>query len=534
MKYKCKYLYIILAFLVLFPMLSACSKGVSPAVLNVYIGSEIGSYDPQFCVTPEGGTIALHLFEGLTKINSKGKAELAAANSYELSEDELVYTFSLRDGIRWSDGKTVKSTDFVYAWQRLVTPENNAESRCLVDMVEGVTKIIYPNTGYSPTQKDIEAIGVRAIDSRTIEFKLKRKCPYFLEVLAMPAALPVKRDVVALGSEQWTINPETCVGNGMYSLSEYREDAIVLKRNTNHYAYKTAGPKEIVFHLYDENTARTAYENGELSFSEAIPASDSEKSDVIKNDSNGTFYLLFNTGNEPFNNPNVRTAFSLVMPRQSSYGEQTNYTAAFSFVPPTVAGYKSSSRFSKEYYSTDPNELLKNAETAKEILAQNGYPDGVGLPVIKYVFPNSPQQLAIAERVKENLQEFLGVSVSLLGFEWQEFINLRIEGDFHITSASWISDFSDPMPFLELFTSTNVLNDARFVNEEYDSLLKKAANSNNVEFRFNFAEQAQDLLIREAPIAPLFFYAENYQVKSNLKGFYATRNGYKCFMNVTF
>ena len=221
--------------------------------------------DPTLSTSLDAGTMAHHLFEGLMKWEDSGKetngsdgtANSAAlvpgqAESYEkVANDDgtVTYTFKLRDGIKWSDGQDVTANDFEYAWKRLVNPETAADYSYMLDCVVNAQDIIDGN-------KPADELAVKAVDDKTFEVTLVNDLPYFEELCAFPAMMPVRQDMIEKGGDQWTFNVDTYVSNGAYKMTEWTHNSqIVVEKNENYYDFENLGPETITFKLMDNQNA---------------------------------------------------------------------------------------------------------------------------------------------------------------------------------------------------------------------------------------------------------------------------------------
>lgn len=226
--------------------------------ISVHNGSEPASLDPNALNSNDSMITTLHMFEGLAKYAKGGEGvELGQAKDYTVSDDGLVYTFTLRDDIFWSDGQPVVAGDFVYSWQRLVS--GGYENSYFIDMVQNAVEI-------QNGTKDKTELGVKAIDDKTLEVTLKAPCNYFIEIVAAAVTSPVRQDIIEANGEMWYENPETYIGNGAYKLVEWsHQEKIVMEANDKYYDYANLGPTKITWMLMDDDNAiLAAFESGDL------------------------------------------------------------------------------------------------------------------------------------------------------------------------------------------------------------------------------------------------------------------------------
>ena len=504
--------------------------GREDGVLDVCIASEPNSIDPALHSAVDGAIMTHHAFEGLLKWvdDGEGNAKLAPgqAESWDVSEDGLKWTFHLRDGITWNDGKPVTAQDFVFAWNRLVDPATAADYRYMLDMIKGY---------------DENKLAISAPDEKTLEVELSAMCPYFEEIMAFPASFPVREDVVA--KEDWTTKPETYITNGAYKMTEWNHNQnILMEKREDYYDAANVKAPKINFHLQDDiNAMYASYRSGELDFIEQFPTEEIPNllaSGELKiKPYVGTYYVSFNNQLEPFNNPKVREAFSLAIDRNFIVNTVTasGETPAPGFVPAGVADAEEGKDFRTvggEYYSVKPEDYEANCEKARELLKEAGYENGQGFPVVEFLYNTSESHKAIAEALQNMWQEQLGVQVTLQNQEWNVFLTERKKGNYSIARDGWIADYNDPMSFLDMFVTGSGNNNPQYSNPKFDELIKKAKVTTDPAERFKLMHEAEDLAFGEDVCAtPLYYYVNKFMIKPNIKGLYYTPLGFFFFGN---
>lgn len=504
--------------------------GREDGVLDVCIASEPNSIDPALNSAVDGAIMTHHAFEGLLKWvdDGEGNAKLAPgqAESWDVSEDGLKWTFHLRDGITWNDGKPVTAQDFVFAWNRLVDPATAADYRYMLDMIKGY---------------DENKLAISAPDEKTLEVELSAMCPYFEEIMAFPASFPVREDVVA--KEDWTTKPETYITNGAYKMTEWNHNQnILMEKREDYYDAANVKAPKINFHLQDDiNAMYASYRSGELDFIEQFPTEEIPNllaSGELKiKPYVGTYYVSFNNQLEPFNNPKVREAFSLAIDRNFIVNTVTGSgeTPAPGFVPAGVGDAEEGKDFRTvggEYYSVKPEDYEANCEKARELLKEAGYENGQGFPVVEFLYNTSESHKAIAEALQNMWQEQLGVQVTLQNQEWNVFLTERKKGNYSIARDGWIADYNDPMSFLDMFVTGSGNNNPQYSNPKFDELIKKAKVTTDPAERFKLMHEAEDLAFGEDVCAtPLYYYVNKFMIKPNIKGLYYTPLGFFFFGN---
>lgn len=510
--------------------------------LAVCLASEPQTIDPALNSAVDGAIMINHMFEGLVKWVDDGEGNAVTAPGQAESWEKVVnddgtvtYTFTLRDGIKWSDGQPVTAADFEYTWKRLANPETAADYCYMIDMVQGYADV-------ASGAADPDTLGIKAIDDKTLEVVLSYDCPYFEEIMAFPATFPVRQDMVE-GNEQWTYDPATYIGNGPYKMAEWSHNAYILaEKNENYYDYENLGPDTIRFTLLDDaNAMLTAYNSGELDFIEKFPTDEMANylasGEITVADYLGTYYVCFNTEDEVFSDPLIREAFSLAIDRNYIVENvsQAGEVPATAYVPSGVndAAGPSGDDFRTvggDYYSVAAEDYEANCEKARELLAEAGYPNGEGFPTVEYTYNTDDKHKAIAEALQNMWQEVLGVTVTLSNQDWNVFLESRKQGDYQIARNGWIADYNDPCSFLDMWYTDGGNNDAQYSNPEYDAQIDAAKATSNQEERMAAFHAAEDILIeQDSVLAPIYFYTQPYMLADDIQGMYYTPLGYFFF-----
>lgn len=510
--------------------------------LAVCLASEPQTIDPALNSAVDGAIMINHMFEGLVKWVDDGEGNAVTAPGQAESWEKVVnddgtvtYTFTLRDGIKWSDGQPVTAGDFEYSWKRLANPETAADYCYMIDMVQGYAAV-------ADGSADPDTLGVKAIDDKTLEITLSYDCPYFEEIMAFPATFPVRQDMVE-GNDEWTYDVSTYVGNGPYKMAEWSHNAYILaEKNENYYDYENLGPDTIRFTLLDDaNAMLAAYNSGELDFIENFPTD--EMANYLASGENtvadylGTYYVCFNTEDEVFSDPLIREAFSLAIDRNYIVENvsQAGEVPATAYVPSGVndAAGPSGDDFRTvggDYYSVAAEDYEANCEKARELLAEAGYPNGEGFPTVEYTYNTDDKHKAIAEALQNMWQEVLGVTVTLSNQDWNVFLESRKQGDYQIARNGWIADYNDPCSFLDMWYTDGGNNDAQYSNPEYDAQIDAAKATSNQEERMAAFHAAEDILIeQDSVLAPIYFYTQPYMLADDIQGMYYTPLGYFFF-----
>ena len=515
-----------------------CTTSTEDFEIAVNFASEPNTIDPALNSAVDGAVMINHIFEGLYKWvdDGSGNATLALGQAKEVTPnaDKTVYTVKLRDDIKWSDGKDVIAADFVYAWQRLVDPNTAADYCYMADIILNANEIM-------AGEMDKSELGVKAIDEKTLEITLHTACPYFEEIMAFPALMPIRSDIIEQYGDQWTFSPETYIGNGQYKMAEWSHNEFIkLVPSETYYDVDKLGPKVIKFALMDDtNAIYAAYRSGSLNFIQEVPVDEIpgllSSGELKVHPYLGTYYCCFNTSKAPFDDVRVREAFSLVIDRNYIVENvtKTGQMPATAFVPSGISdapGAKDDFRaVGGDYMDVSAEKYQENCERARQLLAEAGYPNGEGFPIVEYLYNTSDNHRLIGEALQNMWQTELGVTVNLVNQEWNTFLDTRKNGDYSIARNGWIADYNDPMSFLDMWLTGGGNNDAQYSNPDYDALIMQAKSTSDLAERMSLMHQAEDILMGQDVVhAAIYFYTDKY-MSQGIKGMYFTPLGYYFF-----
>jgi oligopeptide transport system substrate-binding protein len=487
-------------------------------------GAEPEDLDPQVVTAYTDQNILLALFEGLTAIDEKtSEAVPAAAQSWEVSPDGLVWTFHLRDGLRWSNGERLTADDFVQSWQRMLLPAFAAEYAYLLYPIKNAETF---NQG---SVSDPAALGVTAPDPRTVRIELAQPTPYLPLLVALPPWYPVNPRVLerfgatARRGTAWT-RPGNLVGNGPYTLDEWLPNSrIVVARNADYWNAEAVTLRQIVFFPTESpETEERDFRAGQLHLTYSLPVSKiaayrRDAPDRLRTDPFlQTYYLRFNVKRPPLDDPRVRRALSLAVDRDAiaQHVLSSAYPAAHSFTPPNCGGYTARAR-------VDLDVAL-----ARKLLSEAGHPGGKAMPPIEVQLRNDGVQAPVMEAIQAMWARELGVHVTLATLEQKTWLQNQQTLNFTISTAGWAGDFLDPVTFLGLFVTGAGNNWTGWGNGEYDRLIEAAAGEADPRERFEIFQKAESLLLQQAPVTPLYFGARSYLIEPAVKGWSPALLGY--------
>lgn len=480
-----------------------------------HIKDEPASLDPLKAVGLPEIQVIRDLFEGLTNQDEQGKIVPGVAQSWS-SSDNKTWVFTLRNNARWSNGDPVTAQDFVYSWQRLVDPKNSSAFAWFAGL-SGIQNAAAITKGEMTPDK----LGVVAQSKNQLKVTLDRPVPWFPALVANVALFPVPQKIIAQQGDSWT-SPGKLVGNGAYQLSErVVNEKIVLTRNPHYWDDAHSVLTKVTFvPINEESSATKRYRSNDIDITESFPKNmyallkKTLPGEVYTPDQLGTYYYAFNTQKGPTADVRVRKALSWSIDRKVIAEKVlgTGEKPAWHFTPDVTAGFQPLPTFMQQH---DQNSL--NAQ-AKSLLAAAGY--GPGKPLkLKLLYNTSESHQKIAIAVASMWKKNLGVDVTLENQEWKTYIDSRNSGNFDVIRASWVGDYNEPSTFLNLLTSGNSSNIARFNNADYDAVIAKASRETSDQVRNSDYNRAEQILAEQAPIAPIYQYTNGRLIKPWVKGY---------------
>ena len=479
-------------------------------VLVWNIGADSKTIDPGLNGSVDGGHVINNTHEGLMR-EINGQMEPAMAESYTVSDDGLVYTFTIRENAKWSDGEPVTANDFEYAWTRVLDPVTASE--------------------YSWIFGEANVESFKAVDEKTFEVTLASPTPYFLGLTAFYTFFPVRQDMVEAGGSDgaWATNPETAVSNGPFHLTQYTSgDKLILEPNENYWRRDEVILDRIEgLMIVEESTSLTGYESGQIHVIDNPPNTEiprllAEDPTFMILPQDGVYYYSFNTKIEPLDDIRVRKALSLAIDRTAIVETVTKggQAPAHSMVPTNNLDAEGNvfnqvtGTFGIAYDSSKVGE-------AQELLAEAGYPNGEGFPELEVMYNTLEAHKAIAEAIQEMWKQNLNINVKLTNQEWAVFQDTRKQFNFQICRVGWIGDYSDPMTYLGMFLPGAVFNYPQWESQEYADLIEQSKTLEGQE-RFE-ALYAADKLLEEAFVnMPIYYYTNPVMVSDHVKGWEST------------
>ncbi|MCR4692112.1 MAG: peptide ABC transporter substrate-binding protein [Lachnospiraceae bacterium] len=564
--------------------------------LNVCIASEPDTLDPALNSAVDGATMLVHLFSGLAKWEKDGDSfKIVPDAATELPEGTVnedgtvTYTYTLKDGLKWSDGKDVTAGDFEFAWNRAVSVALAADYGYMFEVVDGYDDVWDVDDEGNPKNPDAK-LNVKAVDDKTLEVTIKNKISYWNELLAFPVYFPVREDVVA--SDSWATDPSTYVCNGPYTMTGWEHNSVItLEKNSSYVDADSVTMDKINFYLSDDqNNMLTNFKNGDWTMIDDVPTNEiaSLKTDYPNNffveGQIGTYYVCWNINENILPSGSdlkgddaqkaeaeIRTALSKLFDRNYIVDSiaQGGQVPASSFVAMGLTDadgsefYKNAGSNSFDgYLNVSADALESNFNEAMEVLKKYyTYDEASGkftdAPTLTYLYNTSDAHKAIAEYLQSAFAA-VGITMNLENQEWATFLNTRKQGDYSVARNGWLADYNDPICFLDMWVTASGNNDVQFGKgdhakakiysldltefgydtkvengtwaETYDVLIDTIKKCEDEPTRYKMMHKAEDMLMETGCICPLYFYTDLYMIDENLQGFFSNPLGYKYFM----
>ena len=510
---------------------------------TVQLGPNPETLDPALNAAIDGGNTLLTIEEPLLIIDENNEVQPGQAESYTVSDDGLTWTFTLRDGLKWSDGSDLTAADFEYSFKRLASPDTAAPyAETVVGMIDGYQDAIgNPDAdGNTTTDPDWDALNVHASeDGKTLTVQLSYPCSYFDKLASFVATSPVQQATVEANGDSWCTEPDTYVCNGPYMITEWTpSERIVLSKNPYYVggwdSSKIVSDTITLLLLEDSSASYAAYNSGEAQLVKDVPTDEipsltraEDGGDFYLDEIMGTYYISLNDQEEPFTDVRVRKALSLAIDRDyvANTIMQGIYTPATALVGPGIVdneGYFMDNANGGEPYIGDDYEA--NLEEAKQLMAEAGYPDGEGFPTITYSANDSGYHIPVAEYLQQAWGE-LGITMNIDKVEWSSFIPMRRAGDYDISRNGWSMDYNDPSNMLELFTTNNGNNDGKYANPAFDQVIEDSRVADKAA-HFEKLHEAEDILMNDAACIPVAYYNDFWLQSPSLKGTWHSPYGY--------
>ena len=515
--------------------------GVNTAGFTVQYGSNPETLDPALNSAIDGANTIITIFEPLLLINENNEVVGGQAESWETSEDGLTWTFTMRDGLKWSDGTDLNAKDFEYSFKRMVDPNTAAPyAETCLGMIDGFEEAAgFPDADGNPTaEPNPDALNVKASDDgKTLTIVLSYPCSYFDKMAAFATMSPVQQATVEANGDAWCTSPDTFVSNGPYMITDWTpSERIVLTKNPNYVGgwdnSKIVSDTITLLLLEDSSAAFAAYNSGEAVLIKDVPTDEipsltkaEDGGDFYVDTILGTYYVSLNLQRDAFKDAKVRKALSLAIDRDyvANTIMQGTYSAADSIVGPGIvdeSGYFHDNG-NAPYISAD---YEANLAEAKKLLEEAGYPNGEGYPTIEYSTNDAGYHVPLAEYLQQAWGD-LGITLTINKMEWSSFTPARRAGEYDVARNGWVMDYNDPSNMLDLFCSGNGNNDGKYSNPDFDAAIDASRVADSAE-HFAQLHKAEDILMEDMGCIPVAYYNEFWLQTSSLKGTWHSPYGY--------
>ena len=503
---------------------------VNTAGFTVQYGSNPETLDPALNSAVDGANTIITIFEPLLLINENNEVVGGQAESWEASEDGLTWTFTMRDGLKWSDGTDLNAKDFEYSFKRMANPDTAAPyAETCLGMIDGFD---------AAQAGDTDALNVKASDDgKTLTIVLSYPCSYFDKMAAFATMSPVQQATVEANGDSWCTSADTFVSNGPYMITEWTpSERIVLTKNPNYVggwdSSKIVSDSITLLLLEDSSASFAAYNSGEAVLIKDVPTDEipsltkaEDGGDFYVDTILGTYYVSLNLQRDAFKDAKVRKALSLAIDRDyvANTIMQGTYSTADSIVGPGIVdenGYFHDNG-NAPYISAD---YEANMAEAKKLLEEAGYPNGEGYPTIEYSTNDSGYHVPLAEYLQQTWGD-LGITLTINKMEWSAFTAARRAGEYDVARNGWVMDYNDPSNMLDLFCSGNGNNDGKYSNPDFDAAVEASKVADPAE-HFAQLHKAEDILMEDMGCLPIAYYNDYWLQSSSLKGTWHSPYGY--------
>ena len=504
--------------------------GTNTAGFTVQYGSNPETLDPALNSAIDASNTIITVFEPLLLINENNEVVGGQAESWEASEDGLTWTFTMRDGLKWSDGTDLTAKDFEYSFKRMANPDTAAPyAETCLGMIDGFD---------AAQAGDTDALNVKASDDgKTLTIVLSYPCSYFDKMAAFAAMSPVQQATVEANGDSWCTSADTFVSNGPYMITDWTpSERIVLTKNPNYVggwdSSKIVSDTITLLLLEDSSASYAAYNSGEAQLIKDVPTDEipsltkaEDGGDFYVDTILGTYYVSLNLQRDAFQDAKVRKALSLAIDRDyvANTIMQGTYTTADSIVGPGIvdeSGYFHDNG-NAPYISAD---YEANLAEAKKLLEEAGYPNGEGYPTIEYSTNDAGYHVPLAEYLQQAWGD-LGITLTINKMEWSSFTPARRAGEYDVARNGWVMDYNDPSNMLDLFCTGNGNNDGKYSNPDFDAAIDASRVADSAE-HFAQLHKAEDILMEDTGCLPIAYYNDYWLQSPALKGTWHSPYGY--------
>ncbi len=494
-----------------------------PKVFRMAIGSEPPNLDPQLGTDSVSILIDNAVLEGLVRVYN-GNVVAGMAETWDISEDGLTYTFHLRDA-QWSDGQKVTAQDFEYSFLRLLDPATASEYAFQGYYIVNGEEF---NTGKIT---DATQVGVKALDEKTLEIKLKAPTKYFLALTGFLSFMPSRKDLVEQYKEGYAADASKAVYNGPFILKDWQHDAsVTVEKNPNYWNKEAIKLDKVEMTIVtDSKTAINMYEAGDIDIvglsKDFIAQYDAAgKANYFATGAEWYFQLNLKgksaqTG-KFLSNVNFRHAVGYAVDRQAFCDQvlKNGSTPAQRYILPLLAG--SQDKFAKEYpyeYYPKTADVAKAKELLDAALKEIGT-TADKMPSFEYLTDDSDVARTQAEAIQDMLSKNLGIKLEIKQVQFKQRLELMEAHDYDFSSSGWLPDYDDPMTYVDLWVTGGGHNNTNWSNPKYDELIQFAKTSPDAKLRADAMADAEKLLMEDGPIIPIYFRQGVFAIQPYVKG----------------
>ncbi|PMO43847.1 oligopeptide ABC transporter substrate-binding protein OppA [Vibrio splendidus] len=478
-------------------------------------GTEVATIDPHKSQGVPESHVIRDLLEGLVNQDGEGNTIPGVAESWETT-DNKTFTFHLRKDAKWSNGDPVTAEDFVYSWQRAVDPATASPYAWYMEY----TKMVNAKDIVAG-KKDKSELGVKAVDANTLVVELDTAVPYFVMMMGHTTMKPVHQATVEKFGDQWT-KPGNFVGNGAFAVDKWVvNERLVLKRNDQYWNNDKTVLNKVTFLPIENQVAEmNRFLSGEIDFTNELPTEHFKRlkkeyaEDVSVAGNLCTYYYIFNTKKAPFDDVRVRKAISYAIDRNivSDAILAQGQKPAYFLTPEITAG------FNPELPAYGKMSQKERNEEAARLLEEAGYGKDNSLN-FNLLYNTSENHKKIAVALGSMWKKTLGLKVTLENQEWKTYLSSKDSGDFEVARAGWCGDYNEASSFLTLMKSNNTTGGVHYDSAEYDQIIDKALNSTSAEEREALYLEAEALMAKDMPIAPIYQYVKSRLLNPHVGGF---------------
>ncbi len=465
-----------------------------------------------------------NIMEGLTALDFDDpnlKPVPALALNWQGDKASRVWTFTLREDVKWTDGVLFEAQQVADGWERLLNPKTAAQYSYFLYPIKNAKAY---NEGKI---KDFSQVGIKILAKNKIQVTLEEPMSFFPSILNHHSTFPIRKDIVEKFGDRWT-NPENIVTLGAYKLSKWdHDDAILLERNENYFGEKAKTKYVLERMIQEQSSALNAFDVGDLDILQELPSTElgilKKRKEYVKTPLLGIYFYGFNIKQKPLDDANIRRAIAAAIDKKEIIkvlnGEQI---PGSSFVPNGMLGYE-----------IDVG-IPYNVEKAKEYLAKSSYKTSDKVPKITLLFNTNENHQKMAENVQAQLKKNLGLNIELKNEEWKVLLDrYKVKKGYGIYRLGWIADYSDPDNFMQIMTSYSENNHTNWQNPQYDELVKKALSEQEVQKRKDYYKEAQKILLEEAAaVVPIYTYVHSILVNPRVRGYKTNPMDQKIFKTV--